>query len=159
MTPAVEALKREGIDYKLHQYSHDPDSSQSTSYGEEAAANLDLPPEQVFKTLVISADSHPKLIVAIVPVSHQLNLKAIAKAFKSKKATMADAIEAQNATGYILGGISPIGQKKLLDMVLDSSAENWTTIFISGGRRGLEIELAPHDLIKICRAKLVDIKN
>jgi len=159
MTPAIEALKKAGIQYKLHEYPHD---SQASSYGEEASNLLNLPPERVFKTLVISCDAKDnskQLVVAIVPVSHQLDLKVLAKSLKTKKTSMADATAAQNATGYILGGISPLGQKKRLPFTLDSSAANFSSIFVSGGKRGLEIELAPEDLIKLCNANTADIKG
>jgi len=159
MTPAIEALKKAGIQYKLHEYPHD---AQSSSYGEEAANCLNQATEQVFKTLVISCDpkDNSKLLaIAIVPVSHQLDLKALAKSLKSKKISMADVTAAQNATGYILGGISPLGQKKCLPFTLDSSAANFSSIFVSGGKRGLEIELAPEDLITMCNANTADIKG
>ena len=161
MTPAIDALKKAGIQYKLHEYPHDAQASQSSSYGEEAAKLLNLPSERVFKTLVVSTDPKDKskqLAIAIVPVSHQLDLKALAKSLKTKKAAMADVTAAQNATGYILGGFSPLGQKKRLPFTLDSTATDFDTIFFSGGKRGLEIELAAVDLIKMCRANLADIK-
>ena len=158
MTPAIEALKKSGIQYKLHEYSH---NSHASSYGKEAADLLNMPEEQVFKTLVIScdpSDNSKKLAIAIVPVSHQLDLKALAKFLNTKKTNMADANAAQNATGYILGGISPLGQKKRLPYILDVSVTNYKTIFVSGGKRGLELEIAPLCLIKCCQAKLADIK-
>ncbi len=156
MTPAVDAAKKAGIQYTLHEYSHD---SQASSYGEEAASLLNVSPNQVFKTLLISATDSNQLAVAIVPVSHQLNLKSAAKALGFKKASMADPTAAENATGYILGGISPLGQKKRLPFVLDDSANEHKTIFLSAGKRGLEIELSPNDLIKLCNAKTADIKS
>ncbi|WP_299870839.1 Cys-tRNA(Pro) deacylase [uncultured Cocleimonas sp.] len=155
MTPAVDAAKKAGILYTLHEYSHD---SQASSYGEEAANLLDISPNQVFKTLLIAATDSKQLAVAIVPVSNQLNLKSAAKALSFKKASMADPTEAEKATGYILGGISPLGQKKRLPFVLDESATSYETIYVSAGKRGLEIELTPSDLIKLCNAKTVDIK-
>ena len=158
MTPAIEALKKAGIQYKLHEYSHD---SHASSYGEEAATCLNVSPQQVFKTLIVSGDAtdnSKQLAVAIVPVSHQLDLKAVAKSLKTKKTNMADSTAAQNATGYILGGISPLGQKKRLPCTLDSSAENFKSIFVSGGKRGLEIEISPSDLVALCSAKTADIK-
>jgi len=163
MTPAIDALKKAGIHFKLHEYPHDSQTTQTSSggYGEEAATLLNQSPNQVFKTLVVSTDpkdNSQQLAVAIVPVSHQLDLKALAKSLKAKKANMADAIAAQNATGYILGGISPLGQKKRLSFTLDSSALDYDFIFVSGGKRGLEIELAPQDLVKLCRATTADIK-
>ena len=157
MTPAIEALKKAGILYKLHEYSHD---AQVASYGEEAANCLNVEAERIFKTLVISgdvSDNSKQLAIAIVPVSHQLDLKAVSKSLKTKKTCMADVTAAQNATGYILGGISPLGQKKRLPFRLDSSAESYETIYVSAGRRGLEIELSPLDLIKLCNADTADI--
>ncbi len=158
MTPAIEALKKANIQFTLHEYSHDP---QAASYGEEAANCLDVEAQRVFKTLLVSGNSNDNskdLAVSIVPVTHQLDLKAVAKAIKVKKTSMADASAAQKATGYILGGISPLGQKKRLPFTIDSSAIDYETIFISGGKRGLEIEIAPEDLIALCNAKISDIK-
>lgn len=159
MTPAIAALKRAGVQYTLHEYPHD---SQATSYGDEAANCLNITPNRIFKTLVISmnaSDNSKQLAVAIVPVSNQLDLKAVAKSLSTKKTSMADSTAAQNTTGYILGGISPLGQKKRLPVTLDSSALNYETIFVSGGKRGLEIELSPQDLIKLCCANSADIKS
>ncbi|MEB8431451.1 Cys-tRNA(Pro) deacylase [Cocleimonas sp. KMM 6892] len=155
MTPAVDAAKKAGIQYTLHEYSHD---SQASSYGEEAANLLDISPNRVFKTLLIASTDSNQLAVAIVPVSNQLNLKSAAKALGFKKASMADPAEAEKATGYILGGISPLGQKKRLPFVLDETATGFGTIYVSAGKRGLEIELAPGDLIKLCNAKTANIK-
>lgn len=159
MTPAIEALKKAGVTYQIHEYTHD---SLASSYGEEAAKCLNIPSLRVFKTLVISCDAtdnSKQLAIAILPVSHQLNLKAVAKNLKTKKVSMADTNAAQNTTGYILGGISPLGQKKALATVLDSSAGDFETIFVSGGKRGLEIELAPYDLLELCNAKFAEIKT
>ncbi len=158
MTPAIETLKKANIQFTLHEYSHDP---QAASYGEEAANCLDVEAQRVFKTLLVSGNSNDNskdLAVSIVPVTHQLDLKAVAKAIKVKKTSMADASAAQKATGYILGGISPLGQKKRLPFTIDSSAIDYETVFISGGKRGLEIEIAPEDLIALCNAKISDIK-
>lgn len=158
MTPAIDALKKAGIQFQLHEYSHDP---QANSYGEEAANCLNVEVERVFKTLVVSgdpSDNSKNLAIAIVPVSHQLDLKAVAKSIKTKKASMADTTAAQKATGYILGGISPLGQKKRLTFTIDSSATQYETIYVSGGKRGLEIALASNDLIKQCNARIADIK-
>lgn len=159
MTPAVNALKKAGIAFNLHEYPHD---SQASSYGEEAADCLNLPTSQVFKTLIVSthpSDNSKDLAVAIIPVSHQLNLKAVAKTLGVKKAAMADPHAAQNTTGYLLGGISPFGQKKRLSMCLDDSAEQFEKIYVSGGKRGLEIEINPQDLRKLCNARSADIKS
>jgi len=159
MTPAIDALNKASIEFKLHEYSHD---SKAASYGEEAAFSLNIQADRVFKTLLISqdpSDNSKALAVAIVPVSHQLDLKSVAKSLKTKKASMADSTAAQNATGYILGGISPLGQKKRLAVTLDVSALEFETIFVSGGKRGLEIELSPKDLIRMCSANTSDIKT
>jgi len=156
VTPAVAIAKKAGIPYQLHEYSHD---SQASSYGEEAADLLGLSPKQVFKTLVVSTSSKTDLAVAIVPVSHQLNLKAVAKSLGVKKVAMADPAEAEKATGYILGGISPLGQKKRLPVVVDDSVTDFDTIYVSAGRRGLEIELKSDDLIKLCNSKVSAIKG
>jgi len=155
MTPAVAAAKKAGIQFTLHEYLHD---SAASSYGEEAAKLLNISPHQAFKTLII-ADNDNKLAVAIVPVSHQLDLKSVAKVLRAKKVTMANPAEAEKATGYILGGISPLGQKKRLPIVIDKSANDFESIYVSAGRRGLEIELTPLDLIKLCSAISADIRS
>ena len=155
MTPAVDASRKAGIQYKLHEYPHD---SAASSYGEEAANLLKISPAQVFKTLLV-ADNDNNLAVAIVPVSHQLDLKSVAQALGTKKVTMANPADAEKATGYILGGISPLGQKKRLPFVIDNSANYFESIYVSAGRRGLEIEIAPHDLIRLCCAKTADIRG
>jgi len=154
MTPATRIAKKAGIDFKIHEYSHNPNSS---SYGEEAAALLGVEPSRVFKTLLLETNEN-KLAVAIVPVTGQLNLKATAKALGVKKVAMANPAEAEKATGYILGGISPLGQKKRLPFIIDDSLSQYETIFVSGGKRGLEIELKPADLIQLCRAKYSQIR-
>jgi Cys-tRNA(Pro)/Cys-tRNA(Cys) deacylase len=141
-TPATVALTRAGIPFVPHAYEHDPGAA---SYGVEAAEALGVDPARVFKTLVVEADS--RLVVGIVPVSGQLDLKALASAVGAKRAAMADAALAQRKTGYVLGGISPIGQKAALTTVLDASAGGFETVFVSGGRRGFDIELSPIDLL------------
>jgi Cys-tRNA(Pro)/Cys-tRNA(Cys) deacylase len=153
MTPAINQLKQKKIDFKTHQYQHD---TSAQSFGIEAVEKLSLNAEQVFKTLVVCTDTN-QLAVAIVPVLFKLNLKTIAKILKVKKAKMADANRVETTTGYVLGGVSPLGQKKSLTTIIDKSAENFTHIFVSGGRRGLEIELSPKDLAKMCRATFADI--
>lgn len=153
MTPAINQLKRQKVSFDIHQYQHDANTE---SFGLEAIEKLSLNAEQVFKTLVICTDTN-QLAVAIVPVMFKLNLKAIAKSLKVKKAKMADANRVEASTGYVLGGVSPIGQKKALTTVIDQSAQQFTNIFVSGGKRGLEIELSPLDLAKICRATFADI--
>ena len=155
MTPAIRAAKKAGIEFKVHEYSHDANAS---SYGEEAAQLLGVNPSQVFKTLLIE-NVLGQLAVAILPVSHQLNLKAVAKVLGMKKVSMANPAEAEKATGYILGGISPLGQKKRLPFVVDQSALEFDTMFVSGGRRGLEIELKPSDLMRLCSATEALIKT
>ncbi|KZZ41409.1 MAG: Cys-tRNA(Pro) deacylase [Saccharospirillaceae bacterium] len=155
MTPAINAMKKAKISFVLHEYQHNPNSS---SYGEEAAEALGLNPAQVFKTLLVSLTGHRSaLAVAVIPVSHQLSLKAIAKAVGAKKAEMADPKMAERTTGYLVGGISPIGQKKALPTVIDNSAEAQAHINISAGKRGLEIELSPQDLAKLSRAQFASI--
>ena len=155
MTPGVKAAQRHGVAHTLHAYRHD---SASTSYGLEAAEQLQLPPERVFKTLVVSLDtSH--LAVALVPVCDQLHMKSVARVFGARKAAMADAESAQRATGYVLGGVSPLGQKKRLPMVIDRSALAFDTIFVSAGRRGLEIELSPQDLASVTGAGFEELRR
>lgn len=153
MTPAIIQLKKHKADFKIHQYQHD---SSVESFGIEAVDNLPVNGAQVFKTLVICTDTN-QLAVAIVPVLFKLNLKAIAKALKVKKVKMADAHRVETSTGYVLGGVSPLGQKKALTTVIDKSAQGFTSIFVSGGKRGLEIEVTPTDLAKISQAKFAEI--
>lgn len=151
-TRATELLSRLGIPHTVHRYEHDP---QSGSYGLEASAALGVPPERVFKTLV--ADVDQQLAVAVVPVSGSLDLKALASAAGGKKARMADPAAAERATGYVTGGISPLGQRRLLPVVIDATALEFETVFCSAGQRGLEIELAPADLIRAARAVVAPI--
>jgi len=153
MTPAVEAAKAAGIEYEVVQYEHDP---KAESYGLEAAELLGIEPERVFKTLVAKLDGSA-LAVGIVPVVTRLDLKSLASAAGARKAEMADPAEAQRATGYVVGGISPLGQKRRLITVLDESAMLFDTIYVSGGRRGLEIVLAPSDLVLLTGARVADI--
>jgi len=153
MTPAINQLKQQKKTFKIHQYQHDANAQ---SFGIEAVEKLSLDAEQVFKTLVICTDTS-QLAVAIVPVMFKLNLKAIAKALKVKKVKIADATRVETSTGYVLGGVSPLGQKKSLTTVIDKSAQQFCHIFVSGGKRGLEIELSPQDLAKMCRATFADI--
>ncbi|OED40388.1 aminoacyl-tRNA deacylase [Endozoicomonas sp. (ex Bugula neritina AB1)] len=145
MTPAINAAQKANVHYQVHQYEHDPDTA---SYGEEAVEKMGKNPEQVFKTLVVKLDGK-QLAVAIIPVAKMLDLKAVASACKAKKATMAEPQEVQRSTGYVLGGVSPLGQKKQLLTVLDDSSEYYSSIFVSAGRRGLEIELLPADLLQM----------
>jgi len=148
MTPAINLLKKNKCKYKIHKYDHDPEN---TNFGLEAAQKLNLDENQVFKTLLVEL-SPKELAVAVISVSNQLSLKEIANSLKSKKAVMADKDEAQKVTGYLLGGISPLGQKKRLRTVIDQSAKDFETIFVSGGKRGLDIEVEPNDLIKLLNA-------
>lgn len=145
MTPAVERIRRAGAWFATHAYEHAPDAP---AYGLEAAERLGVPPARVFKTL-IAADPTGRLAVAVVPVTGELDLKAMATAMGWKKAVMAEPAAAERATGYVLGGISPLGQKRRLPLRLDESALTLDTLFVSGGRRGLEIELAPADLVAL----------
>ena len=146
-TPATVALTRAGVPFTAHTYDHDP---AATSYGLEAAEALGLEPATVFKTL--HADVDGDLVVGIVPVTGQLDLKALAAAVGGKKAQMADPAVAERVTGYVVGGISPIGQKRRLRTVLDASADAHATVFVSGGRRGLDLGLAPDDLARLTGA-------
>ncbi|MFD3944561.1 Cys-tRNA(Pro) deacylase [Streptomyces sp. NPDC058579] len=151
-TPATVALTTAGVPYTLHSYDHDP---ASPSYGEEAAEALGVSPDRVFKTLVADVDG--ELTVAVVPVAGQLDLKALASAVGGKRATMADPTLAERTTGYVRGGISPLGQRKRLRTVLDASASTHETICISAGRRGLEVELTPTALTTLTAAVLAHI--
>ncbi|MGV8895895.1 MAG: Cys-tRNA(Pro) deacylase [Rhodoglobus sp.] len=151
-TPATVALTAAGIHFVAHEYAHDPNT---TNFGAEAAAVLGLDDDQVFKTLMTDVDG--RLVVAIVPVSGKLDLKALATAVGGKKAVMADPKVAERKTGYIVGGISPIGQKTPHPTVLDETAALYDTVFVSGGRRGFDIELTPGDLQSITGAILAPI--
>jgi len=153
MTPAVEAARQAGIDFELAEYEHDP---RAESYGMEAAEAMGVPPERVFKTLVAQTDDG-KLAIAIVPVGGQLDLKALAKALGARRAQMADRAEAQRATGYLVGGISPLGQKRRLPTALDESALLQDAIFVSAGKRGLDMSLAPADLQALTDATIAPI--
>lgn len=153
MTPAINQLNKLNLVYKIHQYAHEPNAK---SYGLEAAEKLNVNAELVFKTLVVDVDNR-YLAVAVIPVSKQLNLKKLAKELKAKKIKMADTNKVQNSTGYLLGGVSPLGQKKTLITVLDKSAETLKTIFVSGGKRGLEIELSPSSIVLSLQSSYADI--
>ncbi|MGO3055391.1 Cys-tRNA(Pro) deacylase [Halomonas sp. AOP43-A1-21] len=148
MTPAINTAKKAGIPFELHEYHHDVAAE---SYGLEAAEKLGVAAEQVFKTLVVKLDGKA-LAVGIVPVTGQLGLKQIAKAAGAKKAVMAVPAEVERTTGYVLGGVSPLGQKKSLATYIDASAQEFSKVYVSAGRRGLEIELAPDDLATLCQA-------
>ena len=153
MTPAINTAKKANVDFKIHEYSHDP---RADAYGKEAAEKIGVSPDQVFKTLVVSMDGKndsKALGVAVLPVSCQLNLKLFARAMGVKKVTMADKTRVEKTTGYVLGGVSPMGQKKKLSTVVHDTAKNFKTIFVSAGKRGLDIELAPDDLVKLTNGK------
>lgn len=149
MTPATRSLDKHAAEYRLHPYEH---SAANSDYGIDASTQLGVAPDQVFKTLVAQLDNH-ELVVAIVPVSTRLHMKSLARAAGAKKAFMADRVRVEKTTGYVLGGVSPLGQKKTLRTFIDASAKTFDTIFVSGGRRGLEIELAPTDLASLTRAR------
>jgi Cys-tRNA(Pro)/Cys-tRNA(Cys) deacylase len=151
-TAATIVLERAKIPFTLHEYAHDP---RHESYGLEACEALGVPPEQVFKTLVAAVDG--SLAVGVVPVHRQLDLKALAAAAGGKKAVMADVAAAERATGFVAGGISPVGQRRRLPVVVDESALTLGTMICSGGRRGLEIEIAPTDLIRAAGATVAAI--
>lgn len=151
-TPATAQLTRLGIRHSVHTYPYDP---RHGSYGLEASEALGVPPERVFKTLVAEVDG--ALTVGVVPVARQLDLKALAAAAGGKRAAMAEVAAAERATGYVAGGISPVGQRRRLTVVIDSSALGYPTVFCSGGRRGLEIELAPADLVRATGATVAGI--
>ncbi|MEB0207939.1 Cys-tRNA(Pro) deacylase [Pseudomonas sp. CCC3.1] len=153
MTPALDLLKKVRAEHHVHSYEHDP---KAASYGLEAAEKLSLEPVQVFKTLLASSEKG-ELLVAVVPVVGSLDLKALAQAAGVKKAEMADPAAAQRATGYLLGGISPLGQKKRLRTFIDKSAKEFGTIYVSAGRRGLEVELAPAVLAEHTQAIFASI--
>ena len=155
MTPAINAAKQAKVPFHIHEYMHDP---KAESYGEEAAVKLNLPLERVFKTLVVELDGK-SLAVAVVPVSGKLDIKACAAALGSKKCEMAAQKDAERSTGYVLGGISPLGQKKRLQTLIDASAQGFKTLFVSAGRRGLEIELAPNDLAKLTEARFAAVSR
>ncbi|MEW5774605.1 MAG: Cys-tRNA(Pro) deacylase [Thermodesulfobacteriota bacterium] len=153
MTPAIETAKRAKITFRIHEYAHDPAAE---SYGLEAAEKLGLDPGRVFKTLVAAAGPGD-LVVAVLPVSRRLDLKLLAKAVGAKRIAMAEVKLAERATGYVAGGVSPLGQKKRLPTVIDATAEGQDAIFVSAGRRGLEIELAPSDLAALTGAAFAPV--
>ncbi len=155
-TPAVAVLSRAGVPHTVRPYEHDPTAhARGLGYGRQAAAALGVPPEKVFKTLLAEVDG--TLTVAVVPVTAQLDLKALAAAVGGKRAAMADPHVAQKATGYVVGGISPLGQRRRLRTVLDAMAREQETILVSAGRRGLDVELAPADLAALTGAVVAAI--
>jgi Cys-tRNA(Pro)/Cys-tRNA(Cys) deacylase len=146
-TPATALLTKSGIPHSLHRYEHDP---RAEAYGEEAAAALGVAPSRIFKTLIATVDG--ALACAVVPVAARLDLKALAAALGGKRAELAEPAVAARATGYVVGGISPIAQKARLPVVVDASAEQFETVFVSAGRRGLQVQLAPADLVRAAGA-------
>ncbi len=157
MTPAVRLAKKHKLNIELVEYQHDPNC---TNFGEEAANATGQARAQVFKTLLVAADeASAPLAVALVPVDSQLNLKALAKQLKLKKLQMASMAQAEKSTGYLVGGISPLAQKKTLTTLIDESAKDHEKIFVSGGKRGLQIAISPTDLANLCRGRFAAIKQ
>ena len=149
MTPAINLLKKNKIEFKIHKYEHD---TSCTNYGLEAANKLGLDENRVFKTLLVELNKN-ELAVGIIPVNCSLSLKNISSVLNAKSAKMANKDDAQKVTGYLLGGISPLGQKKRLKTVIDESAFSFETIYVSGGRRGLDIQIKAQDIKKLLNAK------
>lgn len=152
MTPATKLLKANKIDFSIHEYEHDANAK---SFGLEAAEKLNLRVEEVFKTLLVTDEKN--YFVAILPVHHQLNLKKVAQAVGAKKLKMSAPKDAERLTGYLVGGISPVGQKKRLKTVIDQSAVQLEKLYVSGGKRGLDIGLKPQDLAKVLSATFADV--
>ncbi len=152
-TPAIAALVRAKVPHTVHTFHHD---AAATAFGDEAVAALGVAAERVFKTLIAQVDGG-RLVVGVLPVAHQLQLKALAAAVGGKRAAMAAVADAERSSGYVHGGISPLGQRTRLDTVVDSSARDCATIFVSAGRRGLQVELSPDDLVHVARASYAPI--
>lgn len=155
MTPGIDAACKAGIFHNIHEYEH---NAANAGYGNEAAEKLGVVPARIFKTLVVSVDGKT-LAVGVVPVTGMLSMKLLAKAAGGKKAVMADAQEVQRRTGYVLGGVSPLGQKNRLKTFIDATAEGFDTVYVSAGRRGLEIELSPADLARLTGGQLVPLQQ
>ncbi|WP_076541623.1 Cys-tRNA(Pro) deacylase [Shewanella sp. UCD-KL21] len=153
MTPAINTLKKHKTPHTIYEYEHD---SNAQSYGDEAVEKLGVSASQVFKTLVVTIDGK-ELAVAVVPMTSMLSLKLLAKALGGKKAVMADKALAEKTTGYVFGGVSPLGQKRRLKTVIDASAKALNSMYVSAGRRGLEISLAPADLQTLTQATFANI--
>jgi len=145
MTPAIDQLTRLGVHHSVHEYTH---TAKVASYGREASDKLGVPPQRVFKTLVVDA-GNKTLAVAVLPVDQKLNLKLMATAIGAKKVVMANPATVSRSSGYVLGGVSPVGQKRALTTVIDQRAKDYGSIYVSGGRRGLEVELAASDLAMV----------
>ena len=159
-TPALQALRRAGVEFKTHSYelgrAFETEQAE-LSYGEAVAAALGVGPDRLFKTLIAVCDAKP--VVAIVPARSQLSLKALARAVAGKKAHLADPADAEKWTGYVVGGISPFGQKRRLPTLLDQSADGFDTIYVSAGARGLQVELAPTDILSMLDGRLAGIAD
>ncbi len=155
MTPAIKLLKNKKIKHTVHQYQHDETEG---SYGQEAANKMGVDSNKIFKTLIVSFGDKT-LAVAIIPVKNTLSMKKVAKVMQSKKVTMAAVDEVLRSTGYILGGVSPLAQKKKLTTVIDESAQSFESIYVSAGQRGLEVELSPHALVELTQARVDAICN
>jgi Cys-tRNA(Pro)/Cys-tRNA(Cys) deacylase len=153
MTPAINTAKKAKIKFKIHQYDHDPDTK---AFGDEAADKLEISSDRIFKTLVVSTETN-ELALGVIPVSKMLNLKSCAAALDAKKSSLANQKDAERATGYVRGGISPLGQKKRLSTIIDESALNFKTIYVSAGKRGLDIELSPKDLKRLVGGRFASI--
>ena len=153
MTPAINELKKNKIDFSIHKYKHDP---KIDNYGLEAAEKLNIDANRVYKTLLAQLNTK-ELVVAIIPVNKSLNLKSLASYFEAKSASMADKDEAQKVTGYLLGGISAFGQKKRLRTIVDATSKEFETIYISGGKRGLDLQIKPSDIIKVLNSNYCEV--